>query len=314
MTKSNICITLLHAPASLDASDAAHFLEDSALANLVEEHERGTGDFWLSPQARLVAVTPTDYEHRVVLNARVGGAGGGPMVGRPSPTPDSSSALRPATGTGAIEPTSPAVGFARRLGFALEQVERMGLLVLRSDSSWLVSLAGGAAVPAGYELPGCGARSPDDLLAGYAQLRRRMSTEVPQGALGWGEEDWTPERIRLEESEQAPEGREVLVTVAREHSSGDLVGHTVLTYFPAKPEVAFQEDTLVLPDHRGHRLGMALKLRNLQRLVKQWPTVRRIYTFNAAENGPMLAINDALGFVPVGCTGIWQATPARPRP
>jgi hypothetical protein len=31
-----------------------------------------------------------------------------------------------------------------------------------------------------------------------------------------------------------------------------------------------------------------------------------IYTFNAAENRPMLAVNEAVGFTPAGVEGAWR--------
>ena len=36
--------------------------------------------------------------------------------------------------------------------------------------------------------------------------------------------------------------------------------------------------------------------------------MERVITFNAAENGHMLAINVALGFRPAGYDGEWQRT------
>ena len=54
--------------------------------------------------------------------------------------------------------------------------------------------------------------------------------------------------------------------------------------------------------HRGHRLGMLVKILNIRRLLTEYPNVERIVTFNAAENDHMLAINVALGFRPAGTT------------
>ena len=41
---------------------------------------------------------------------------------------------------------------------------------------------------------------------------------------------------------------------------------------------------------------MLVKIRNLRRLLADYPAVERVITFNAAENEHMLAINIALGF------------------
>ena len=68
-----------------------------------------------------------------------------------------------------------------------------------------------------------------------------------------------------------------------------------------------QDDTLVLSEHRGRRLGMLVKAANLQRLAVEQPAARRVGTWNAEENSHMLAINVALGFRPAGGSGEWQA-------
>lgn len=46
-------------------------------------------------------------------------------------------------------------------------------------------------------------------------------------------------------------------------------------------------------DHRGHRLGLAVKVANLRQLG---PSHSCVTTWNAAANRPMIAINEALGF------------------
>jgi GNAT superfamily N-acetyltransferase len=67
-----------------------------------------------------------------------------------------------------------------------------------------------------------------------------------------------------------------------------------------------QEDTLVLREHRGHRLGMLLKVANLQALHRSMPGYPSVITFNAEENRHMLRVNEELGFVPIGYEGAWR--------
>ena len=59
---------------------------------------------------------------------------------------------------------------------------------------------------------------------------------------------------------------------------------------------ALQGGTLVLPGHRGHRLGLALKLGNLQAVRERYPDCRYVFTVVAGVNAPMNAVNDLLGF------------------
>ena len=97
-----------------------------------------------------------------------------------------------------------------------------------------------------------------------------------------------------------------MVTVALHAGTGEVAAYTHLAWPEEHPAGVWQEETLVLPHHRGHGLGMWTKLANLARLVEANPEARRVHTWNAVENRPMLAINDALGFVPVGVEGCWQ--------
>ena len=70
--------------------------------------------------------------------------------------------------------------------------------------------------------------------------------------------------------------------------------------------VGWQGDTLVHGDHRGHRLGMLVKVANLEAMAAERPSTRRVHTWNAGENQWMLAINVALGFRRVATEGAWQ--------
>ena len=49
-----------------------------------------------------------------------------------------------------------------------------------------------------------------------------------------------------------------------------------------------------------------MKHANQRALLEAVPTVRRVHTWNAAENDHMLAINAALGFREAGSQGGWQ--------
>lgn len=58
--------------------------------------------------------------------------------------------------------------------------------------------------------------------------------------------------------------------------------------------------------HRGHRLGMLLKIASLRNLQLSTPAPALVYTFNAEENRLMLEVNEAIGFWPVGHAGCWR--------
>jgi RimJ/RimL family protein N-acetyltransferase len=47
--------------------------------------------------------------------------------------------------------------------------------------------------------------------------------------------------------------------------------------------------------HRGHRLGLRMKLAMIDWLRDERPEVEVVDTWNVPGNAPMIAINDALG-------------------
>jgi RimJ/RimL family protein N-acetyltransferase len=65
----------------------------------------------------------------------------------------------------------------------------------------------------------------------------------------------------------------------------------------------YQWDTLVLPTHRGHGLGLALKVTTMQEAADLLDGRRRITTYNAAGNEAMIRVNEALGFRQTGWVG-----------
>ncbi|WAP52542.1 GNAT family N-acetyltransferase [Arthrobacter sp. ATA002] len=216
--------------------------------------------------------------------------------------------LAPRSGIGAI-PADSAARFAADRKFDLEQVERVSLLNLADAAVGPDALKDAAAAAGGdYALEYWRGACPEELVDAYAALRRKMSTDAPMAGLDLEEEHWDAARVRETERKARDMDAEVLVSAVRHLPTGELAGHTVLMVFNSNPAVAFQDDTLVLREHRGHRLGMLLKTANLVRLREELPRAARVWTWNAAENGYMLSINDTLGFAPAGYSGEWQKT------
>lgn len=217
--------------------------------------------------------------------------------------------LRPATGTGALPASARAVRFAQQAGYQLEQVERFSSLAMPPPPGLLDALEREALARAEtYELVTWTDHCPQEYVEQLAGLMSRMSTDAPTGGLSYAEESWDAARVRHVEDIWTQAGNLSLVTAARHRGSGELAGYSVLQLTPSKPWLADQDDTLVAAGHRGHRLGMLVKIRNLRRLLAEYPAVERVITFNAAENDHMLGINVALGFRPAGYDGEWQRT------
>jgi GNAT superfamily N-acetyltransferase len=190
-----------------------------------------------------------------------------------------------------------------------------GARPVQSDIRRLLDLTEQAAVrtrrvrpgPAGgYSLVQWQDHTPEELLDDLAALHARMSTDPPLGAMDWEPEVWNAARVRERDATARRRGRWVMVTAARHDPSGRLAGYTDIEVSSLSPQVAYQFDTIVAPEHRGHGLGLAMKLANLQRLRDSEPATRYVNTWNAASNVHMVAINEALGFRPVERWWEWQ--------
>ncbi len=64
-------------------------------------------------------------------------------------------------------------------------------------------------------------------------------------------------------------------------------------------DIAIQDDTLVMPGHRGHRLGTILKLTTLRIVLRDHSGRRSIHTWTDPENHAMYRTNTDFGFRPV---------------
>ena len=79
---------------------------------------------------------------------------------------------------------------------------------------------------------------------------------------------------------------------------GDVAAWTCVVLSADHERPAQIEGTLVLRQHRGHRLGRAVKIASLL-AARDHGTTTRVRTSSDDQNVWMRAINDDLGFVPV---------------
>ena len=142
-----------------------------------------------------------------------------------------------------------------------------------------------------YDLERFRGPCPDELI-GELQILREVINDAPEP----GEfETYSPERIRGYEASLARRRQTPYTIVARHRESGAPAGITLLCVHELRPAIAAQEDTSVLAGHRGHRLGLRLKLAMLDWLRTERPDVDAADTWNAPGNAPMIAINEVLG-------------------
>ncbi|GAA1699885.1 hypothetical protein GCM10009792_19970 [Microcella alkalica] len=234
------------------------------------------------------------------------------IVYAPSPEPAGGSGaieqVDAPTGFGSVPAGNPEVRLLRDLGYTLEQVERGSRLQLPVDTKLLAAAtarARASAPEAEYRLHSWVDRTPAQWREDVVHLLTRMSTDAPSAGLEEPEDTWTIERLLTDEEANA--GVRVALTTAVEHvPSGALVGFTEIAVPAEEHRSPWQEDTLVLREHRGHRLGLLLKADNLRLLQERHPDRRAITTYNAEENRHMLDVNEALGFRPFIYEGAWR--------
>jgi GNAT superfamily N-acetyltransferase len=193
----------------------------------------------------------------------------------------------------------PGIEFARRLGYSLALRESRQVLHLPVPQERL------AVEPLdGYVVRGWRDRCPDELVDAYCRLREAFAEEAPTGDLVLAAQHWDADRVRDQEARRRAQGRSVWTSLALA-PDGAPAGFTEIVAGDAEVE-AHQNQTLVLPDHRGHRLGLALKVANLRQLGRDRPDLERIDTTVSPGNGPMNAVNAALGFEEVDQLDEWQ--------
>jgi GNAT superfamily N-acetyltransferase len=136
---------------------------------------------------------------------------------------------------------------------------------------------------------------PHDLLPSYCAANNKLTTDAPSGSIEFEEMSLTPEvyRSNLEVNRRL---NAVSLTALALTADREVAAYTDLHLPASSPDRAHQWGTLVTAPHRGHRLGTAVKVANLQELQRSHPERKIVVTDNAETNRYMVSINEALGF------------------
>ncbi len=157
----------------------------------------------------------------------------------------------------------------------------------------------------GYELMKLAGRVPQQMQPAVCEMAAAIN-DAPTDELDIEDEAFTPERLRAFEHMHDLLGRRIYRLIARDTATGALAGETVVAVDSEQPWHASQYDTSVVRAHRGHRLGILLKVGMLRWLREQEPQLREIFTWNAASNAHMIGVNELIGYQ-VLLTGVeWQ--------
>lgn len=191
-----------------------------------------------------------------------------------------------------VADTSPGLLFAEAMGFTTAIVDDMLVVDLpATEHLW----DGLAPANGDYAVRTWRDAVPDELIPGYCRLNELFFTEAPMGELEVEPERWDADRVRTRERHNARTGRHDAYAGAVA-SDGALVAVTDVAVSEHSPHRGFQSGTLVAPEHRGHRLGLAIKLANHRQVREHYPDCRLLLTGNADVNAAMNAINEVLGY------------------
>jgi GNAT superfamily N-acetyltransferase len=159
----------------------------------------------------------------------------------------------------------------------------------------------------GYSLIHWRDRAPDTHIGDIAYLEGRMVTDAPMGKLAWEPESYDVDRMRAREAAALARGSRTYNSALRDDRTGRVVAWSDLMFEHTIGFHAWQETTIVEPEHRGHRLGTIAKIGNLRYALAAEPELRMINTWNAGVNDHMIAINELIGFRPVDVWINWQS-------
>jgi GNAT superfamily N-acetyltransferase len=192
---------------------------------------------------------------------------------------------------------SPGTAFAAAMGARRGVTEARRILRLADMPPGHLAELRGQAEPAarGYSLvTWLGSPPPEEYLDGVAAVATAMN-DAPHSP-GFEPEHIDAQRIRDSDRLITAIGVRYYSVAARSDETGELAGLTQLAVDPLVPGWGYQHLTAVTRGHRGHRLGLLVKVAMMELLAEAEPGLEHVITGNADVNRHMIAINEALGF------------------
>jgi GNAT superfamily N-acetyltransferase len=201
------------------------------------------------------------------------------------------------------------VHFAPKLGFEATMAgnsRRLDVPLDPAEVTELRDVVATARQASEYRLLSFVTPWPQEFAEDEWDLLRVMSTDEPAGDGEHEEEVWDEARMVEYDELREERGATKLCAVAQHVPSGRAVAMTEILVCEDEPHQSWQLITVVHPEHRGHRLGLAVKLANLELLAEHSPGIGFVITGNAAVNAPMITVNDMMGFRVIGEGMFWQ--------
>ncbi len=156
----------------------------------------------------------------------------------------------------------------------------------------------------GYSLVSWVGRTPDAYIDQVVLVHGAMA-DAPRDD-GVEPSAWDADRLRQAEQTVAEHGLTNYAVAAWHDATDSIAALTEVCTEAGTPDWAFQQITAVLPQHRGHRLGLLVKIAMMEFVTEREPDVRHIETSNARANDHMIAINEQLGYRVVHVYRDWE--------
>ena len=134
-----------------------------------------------------------------------------------------------------------------------------------------------------------------DLLATFCDLHAHINRLQPRDDVEGISYTLTPDEF-MKVTRRLEEQKIERLIICTRHPDGTLSGMTDFYYHQAKPTHASVGLTGVRQEYQGHGLGKWLKAAMMLDIHARYPEVSYVDTNNFNNNGPMLSINDRMGF------------------
>lgn len=211
-------------------------------------------------------------------------------------------------GSGRLPVSNRQTRFATRFGYELQtvsDVSRIRVPLADGEQERLTSEVEAHVGAGAYRTHSWVGGAPETWVESMAALHEHIPSDSFVAPRLWDPEPWDGQRVRRVEAMRAENGDTSLMTVVEHIPTGRLVGMTELVVPGTGSTICFQDETVVLREHRGQRLGLRLKLGNLQSLMVRAPEVESIYVWTHSGNTRMNWVNRRLGATVLGRSAVW---------
>jgi len=136
----------------------------------------------------------------------------------------------------------------------------------------------------------------------FVKIVEQVWNDMPREDLTEEDMNITVERHQAIQERNKKTGQEYISFVVVHEETEKPVGYSTFAINKYQPAIAWQDDTGIIPEHRGNGLGLAIKYQSLVTLLKE-TKAKYWRTSSAQSNKYMHQINEILGHK------VWQSEP-----